>query len=85
MNDGCYDYLEALDIITDGDICWMPDGYDTPEETFGHYYGELLFESCIKYERDVFERYFDYEAYGRDISYEIEWYQTDDGIFEVCR
>lgn len=34
---------------------------------------------------DVQKRYFDYEAFGRDIQMDLTFVQTDDGIFEIRR
>ena len=31
------------------------------------------------------EQYFDYEAFGRDLKMDLEFVQTDDGIFEIQR
>lgn len=30
------------------------------------------------------QSYFDYEAYGRDLSFEGHWVETDEGMLEIC-
>ena len=35
--------------------------------------------------KEILKRYFDYEAFGRDIQMDSEFVQTEDGIFEIQR
>lgn len=80
FNEGEYCLADALQKVVDGEVIQISDAdYFDAYQTIGEYYAENFYYDLP----DVAKRYFDYEAYGRDLSFEIEWYETEDGIFEV--
>lgn len=59
---------------------WCGDERASDEEIGRAVVNQLGWESL---DRETQERYFDYEAFGRDIQIDLAFVQTDDGIFEI--
>lgn len=64
------------------DVCYIttPSGFESDEEAVGYYYAEECGGLNIP---DNIKSYFDYEAYGRDIMLEGQFYTAENGdIYE---
>ena len=58
-----------------------PSGWESEESAIGYYYAEEL--GCLDIPENL-KNYFDYEAYGRDIMIESNFYTAESGaIYEV--
>lgn len=73
--------MEAEDPETAGEY-WCGDVRADDEEIGREVVNQLGWDGVGKESQ---ERYFDYEAFGRDIQMDFEFVQTDDGIFEIRR
>ena len=72
---------EAVEILED--VCYITScGWDTEEEAIGYYYAKEC--GCLDIPENL-ESYFNYEAYGRDIMLEGQFYCTESGdIYGLC-
>ena len=61
---------------------WCGDELASDEEIGHAVVGDLGWDGVGK---EIQKRYFDYEAFGRDIQMDSEFVQTEDGIFEIQR
>lgn len=77
LDDG-YDLEEALD---KKDNCFFYPGCDTMTEVAEQYAEETGLLDSIP---ENLRYYFDFEAYGRDMSFEGHWISTDKGYIEVA-
>lgn len=73
--------MEAEDPETAGEY-WCGDDRADDEEIGREVVAQLGWDGVGKENQ---ERYFDYEAFGHDIQMDLEFVQTDDGIFEIRR
>ena len=81
MIDYSFDPEEALDKIADGDVSFYTDCYDM--EDVAH---EIVEQSgMLAGVNDTIARYFDYEAYGRDLKMKGTFISTETGYIEVIR
>lgn len=72
------DIQEAIDGLESGDIIYYPG--IASEEDLGQYIINNLYGDVSELSRDMIERYFDYEALGRDLSfdsYELDNHRVD--------
>lgn len=80
INEG-YNFEEALDIVQDGDYMY----YDNCNDMTDVAYQYIEETGLLNDVPDFMRNYFDYEAYGRDMSYEGHFIATDSGYIEVTR
>lgn len=71
------DFEDALKIVVDGDYMTYPDCYDMADVA-----REYIEETGMLHDVPEFlQNYFDYEAYGRDMSYESTFIYAGDGLY----
>lgn len=80
INEG-YNFEEALDIVQDGDYMYYDNCNDMADVAYQYIEETGLLNDVPEHLRN----YFDYEAYGRDMSYEGHFIATDSGYIEVIR
>ena len=80
IDDG-YKFDEALDIIQDGNYMYF-DGCSDMTDVAMQYIEETGLLHDVP---EFLQNYFDYEAYGRDLSYDGHFIATDSGYIEVTR
>lgn len=80
IDDG-YKFDEALDIIQDGNYMYF-DGCSDMTDVAMQYIEETGLLHDVP---EFLQNYFDYEAYGRDMSYDGHFIATDSGYIEVLR
>lgn len=81
MIDYGFDPEEALDKIADGDVLFYPD-CDTMEDVA---YEIIAQSGMLAGVDDTIARYFDYEAYGRDLEMGGTFIPTETGYIKVIR
>lgn len=81
MIDDGYDAEEALNAIADGDVLFYFD-CDNMEDVAYQFVEESGMLAGVD---DTIARYFDYEAYGRDLEIEGTFLPTESGYIEVIR
>lgn len=80
LNDG-YNFDEALEIVENQDYYYYDECYDMTDVAI-RYCEEAGILNDIP---DYLQNYFDFEAYGRDMSYSGNFIATDTGYIEVIR
>ena len=78
MNESGWGREEALDTAENREFDEIDWDYESIEESVGYYYAEL--NGFLDYDETI-RRYFDYEAYGRDICIESDVYDNGKTIF----
>lgn len=78
---GYNDPEEIADHISDICYCCTPEGSETEDYALGYYFAHEL--ECIKIPEEL-ENYFDYDAYGRDISLSGRFYTAESGAIYEC-
>lgn len=81
LTDEGYNFEEALNIVTQGDYMYYDDCYNMTDVAM-QYIEET---GLLHYVPEHLQNYFDYEAYGRDMSFEGEFIAIDIGYIEVLR
>lgn len=81
LTDEGYNFEEALDIVQDGNYMYYPDCNDMTDVAMQYIEETGLLHDVPEH----LQNYFDYEAYGRDMSYEGHFIATDSGYIEVLR
>lgn len=76
INDAGYDVADAIDKVRDGDFFYL-DNVDNDADLGERYIDEVCC-GVENLDRETIERYFDYEAFGRDLSFDGTY--TDDGF-----
>lgn len=73
-------WLKIFDMIEDFDYIELEEGggYSSVELLAGYYFMDIGEISNVL---EIFMRYFDYEAYGRDILFEYEVYEGQDSFY----
>lgn len=81
MLDNGFDFDESMKIISVGDYNWYDDCNSMEDVAY-----QIVEESgMLDGVSDVMKRYFDYEAYGRDLEIEGTFLEADNGYIEVIR
>lgn len=80
IDDG-YSFEEALDIVTSGDYMYYSNCDDMTDVAMQYIEETGLLNDVPEF----LQNYFDYEAYGRDLSYEGHFIAIDSGYIEVIR
>lgn len=76
-----YDVDEIADHFDDLCYCTTPEGFESDEYAIGYYFAKEC--GCLDIPENL-ECYFDYEAYGRDVMLEGQFYTANDGsIYEL--
>ena len=79
INEADYSFENALEVIENGNYRIYPDCYSMTDVAY-----EVVAESDIfRGASEVMQRYFDFEAYGRDLDLEGEFYYTSIGYIEI--
>lgn len=76
-----YNFEEALNIVTRGDYMYYSGCEDMTDVAMQYIEETGLLNDVPEH----LQNYFDYEAYGRDMSYEGEFIAIDSGYIEVLR
>lgn len=80
IDDG-YTFEEALDIVTSGDYMYYNNCEDMADVAMQYIEETGLLNDVPEH----LQNYFDYEAYGRDLSYECHFIAINSGYIEVIR
>lgn len=80
IDDG-YAFEEALDIVTSGDYMYYRNCEDMTDVAMQYIEETGLLNDIPEH----LQNYFDYEAYGRDLSYEGHFIAINSGYIEVIR
>lgn len=81
LTDDGYNFEEALDIVQDGDYMYYGNCSNMAEVAMEYIEETGLLNDVPEH----LQNYFDYEAYGRDMSFEGHFIATDSGYIEVLR
>lgn len=77
-----YSFDEAVEKALNGDIIFLcKDEYGLEESIARNYIDEIGGASNLS--KEMIDRYFDFEAFGRDMTYEGSFVEIEDNIFEI--
>ena len=78
------EYIAAYwDAIAEDDIDYIKDAFFGCYKDFDHFVNDMV-DNCFSHvfkDYPAMQQYFDYEAYGRDLTYEYDIAETDSGVY----